>query len=237
MIRTTEVFPKEQGIGPHSWFPREGGSCTRKVSPQNIWLCYVIAKLCLALCDPMDCSPPGSSVHGILQARILEWVTIPCSGGPSWPRDRMHVFCIVGRFFTTEPPEKPQNMQLWRLQGLHMGEREGMESREPTLKGHGQNLSCSETPCRSSNMTGAWGRPTCWSWRAAQRGRRQLYIYICSWIGRINIVKMPVMILFYTIQSYLQTQCNFYQVTNGISHRIRTQNFTICMGTQMTLDS
>ena len=126
----------------------------------------------------MDCSPPGSSVHGILQARILEWVTIPCCGGSSWPRDRMHVFCIVGRFFTTEPPEKPQNMQLWRLQGLHMGEWEGIESREPTLKGHGQNLSCSETQCRSSNMTGAWGRPTCWSWRAAQRGRRQLYIYI-----------------------------------------------------------
>ena len=45
-----------------------------------------------------------------------------------------------------------------------------------------------------------------------------------------------ITILFYTIQSNLQTQCNFYQLTNGMSHRIRT-NFTICMGTQMTLDS
>ena len=44
------------------------------------------AKLCLTLCDPMDCSPPDSSVHGILQARILEWVAISFSKGSSWPR-------------------------------------------------------------------------------------------------------------------------------------------------------
>ena len=42
---------------------------------------------CLTLCDPMDCSPPGSSVHGILQARILEWVAMPSSRGTSQPRD------------------------------------------------------------------------------------------------------------------------------------------------------
>ena len=43
--------------------------------------------LCLTLCDPTDCSPPGSSVHGILQARILEWVVMPSSKGSSQPRD------------------------------------------------------------------------------------------------------------------------------------------------------
>ena len=43
------------------------------------------------LCGPMDCSPPGSSVHGILQARILEWVVIPVSRGSSWPRDGTHI--------------------------------------------------------------------------------------------------------------------------------------------------
>ena len=48
----------------------------------------------------MDCSPPGSSVHGILQARILEWVTIPFSRDSSQPRDQTHVSCIAGRFFT-----------------------------------------------------------------------------------------------------------------------------------------
>ena len=57
------------------------------------------AQLCPTLCDPMDCSPPGSSVHGILQARILEWVTIPFSRGSSWPRYRTWVSYIAGRFF------------------------------------------------------------------------------------------------------------------------------------------
>ena len=51
-------------------------------------------------CNPMDCSPPGSSVHGILQTRILKWVAIPFSKGSSLPRDRTLVSCIVYRFFT-----------------------------------------------------------------------------------------------------------------------------------------
>ena len=46
---------------------------------------------CPALCDPMDCSPPGSSIHGILQSRILEWVAMPSSRGSSQPRDRTHI--------------------------------------------------------------------------------------------------------------------------------------------------
>ena len=51
-------------------------------------------------CDPMDCTLPGSSVNGILQARILDWVTISISRGSSQPRDWTWVFCIAGRFFT-----------------------------------------------------------------------------------------------------------------------------------------
>ena len=50
--------------------------------------------------EPMDCSPPGSSVHGILQARILEWIAIPFSKGSSALRNQTQVFCISGRFFT-----------------------------------------------------------------------------------------------------------------------------------------
>ena len=64
-----------------------------------------------ALCDPMDCSLPGFSVHGILQTRILKWVAMPSSGGSSWPRNRSCISCIVsciaGRFFTAELPGKP----------------------------------------------------------------------------------------------------------------------------------
>ena len=58
------------------------------------------AKLYRTLCEPMDCSPPGSSVHGILQTRIVEWVAIPFSRGSSRPRDQTQVYCIAGRFFT-----------------------------------------------------------------------------------------------------------------------------------------
>ena len=54
----------------------------------------VSAQLCPTFCDPMDCSPPGSSVHGIFQARILEWVSISFSRGFSWPRDQTCVSCV-----------------------------------------------------------------------------------------------------------------------------------------------
>ena len=59
-----------------------------------------VAQLSPTLCDPMDCSPPGSSVHGILQARVLEWVAMPFSRGSSQLRDRTQVSCIAGDFFT-----------------------------------------------------------------------------------------------------------------------------------------
>ena len=53
-------------------------------------------KSCLTLCDLMNYSPPGASVHGILQARILEWVAISSSRKSSLPRDQKHVSCIAG---------------------------------------------------------------------------------------------------------------------------------------------
>ena len=66
-------------------------------------------QLCSTLCDPMDCSLPGSSVHGLLQAGMLEWVAMPSYRGTFQPRDRIHVFCsycIAGGFFTAKPPGK-----------------------------------------------------------------------------------------------------------------------------------
>ena len=62
-------------------------------------LIVLVAQSCPTLCNPMDCSPPGSSVHEIFQARILEWVAISFSSGSSQPRDRTWVFCTAGRFF------------------------------------------------------------------------------------------------------------------------------------------
>ena len=59
-----------------------------------------VAQLCLTLCDPMDCSLPCSSVHGIFQAIVLEWIAISFSRGSSQPRDQTRVSHIVDRRFT-----------------------------------------------------------------------------------------------------------------------------------------
>ena len=73
------------------------------------WKLTVVAvQLCPTLCNPMDYSPPGSSVHGILQTRIVGWVAMPSSRGPSQPRDQTPVSCIAGRFCT-----------IWEITSLH----------------------------------------------------------------------------------------------------------------------
>ena len=63
-----------------------------------------VAQSCLTLCNSMDCSLPGSSVHGILQARILEWVVISYSRGSSQPKDQTQVSCIEADSLPSEPP-------------------------------------------------------------------------------------------------------------------------------------
>ena len=71
--------------------------CTQLWDLQKVKV--LVPQSCLTLCYARDYSPPSSSVHGILQARILEWVAIPFSRGPSQPRDRTQVSCMAGRFF------------------------------------------------------------------------------------------------------------------------------------------
>ena len=70
----------------------------------------LVAQLCLTLCDSMDCSPPGSSVHG-----MLEWVAIPFFRGSSWPRDWIQVSCISGRFFALWDTSEAQHQGLFQL--------------------------------------------------------------------------------------------------------------------------
>ena len=60
----------------------------------------LVSQSCLTPCNPMDDSLPGSSVHGILQARKVKWVAVPLSSGSSQPRDWIHVSCIADRLFT-----------------------------------------------------------------------------------------------------------------------------------------
>ena len=74
--------------------------------------CCSVTKSCLTLCDPMDCSLPGSSFHGIFQAKILEWVVIFFSRESS--QDQTHVSCFAGGFFSTRLPGKSRSM-LWSL--------------------------------------------------------------------------------------------------------------------------
>ena len=67
----------------------------------TVWaFCCLVIQSSLSLCNPVDCIPPGFSVHGILWARILKWVVMPLSRGSFQPRDQTQVSCIAGRFFT-----------------------------------------------------------------------------------------------------------------------------------------
>ena len=70
--------------------------------------CCLVTRLCPTLCNPVNCSPLDSSVHGISQTRILERVAIFFSRGSSRTSGQTHVSCLAGRFFTTEPPGKPR---------------------------------------------------------------------------------------------------------------------------------
>ena len=72
-------------------------------------VCMLSLQLCPTLCDLMVFSPLGSSLHGILQARILGWIGMPSSRGFSQPRDQTCASCITGKFFTTESLGKPPN--------------------------------------------------------------------------------------------------------------------------------
>ena len=116
-------------------------NCVINNTPPTLWeemyIHVLVAQSCLTLCNPTDCSPPGSSVHGILQASILEWPDIPFSRGSSQPRDWTLVSYIAGRFFTiwatgescTSVWEYHIFMKegmfsfLWRIERFHLNQK------------------------------------------------------------------------------------------------------------------
>ena len=95
-----EKPPQHEAVHCNWRKPPAGGQTVRN-KQRNLYMrvCVLVTQWYLALCNPMDCSLPGSSVHGILQARILKWIAIPVSRGHFHPRDRTWVSCIAGRFF------------------------------------------------------------------------------------------------------------------------------------------
>ena len=111
-----------------------------------------VTQSCLTPRNPMDCSPPGSSVHGIFQARVLEWAAMPSSRGSSRLRDRTCVSCvscIAGGFFATVPPGKPRRdvdcpplgcpptpVMVWSTDGEGAGWRVRAEQAAPVSTGN-----------------------------------------------------------------------------------------------------
>ena len=114
-MATHDIFLPEKSHGQRAWqvivhgVAKESdmtwGINSNLLSYRNIKYPFVIgesevAQSCPTLCDTMDCSLPGSSIHGIFQARVLEWVAISYSRGSSRPRDGTRVSRIAGRCFT-----------------------------------------------------------------------------------------------------------------------------------------
>ena len=104
-VNSLSRHPGSQGLcmTQNIHFQNYSSHCIKLLSCTEVNLAAAAAKSlqsCPTLCDPMDCSLPGFSVHGILQARILQWVAIPFSRGSSWPRDWIWISCTAGRFFT-----------------------------------------------------------------------------------------------------------------------------------------
>ena len=134
--------------------------------------CCLVTQLCLTLCNPTDCSSPRSSVHGMLQARILEWITISFSRESSWPRDETRVSCIgrwiLYRWVTWETHKLISVYNLCRLvNGITIGcgagkeeFREGMSVMVPMIlmpgsTGCSHSLNVCLTKCLK-NISSEW---------------------------------------------------------------------------------
>ena len=107
-ILAWEIPWAEEPGGYSPWGRKESDMTEpRSLSLIFIMIMVVVYSLRCISCNPLDCGLPGSSVHGISQARILEWVAISFSRGSSQPTDQTHISCVAGRLFTTEPLGKP----------------------------------------------------------------------------------------------------------------------------------
>ena len=152
----------------------------------------------------MDCSPPGSSVHGILQARRLEWVTISFSSRSSWPRDRTLFSCITGQFFTVWATRDFWDSSLIGKQ------KTGVELCCPPLFVPSFSFSCLEDRCSAKVLAAILSHEmgtTYWGWPCGT-------LYWLWWKFRNLLRKL----LMYT-HTILQTTSSFMNpVTNAWTH-------------------
>ena len=146
--------------------------------PEVKWSEVLVAQSCLTLCQPVDCSPPGSTVHRILQAGILECVTIFFSRRSSWPRDWSWVSCTVGRFFTIwaisslwlkvvpygflNPEFNYCSLRPWAARAISLPDSEEMQGQGRAIHlGICQkiNLKCSPSDNLSTSLGFSWKSP------------------------------------------------------------------------------
>ena len=140
------------------------------------------------LCIPTDCSPPGSSVHGILQARILKWVAMPSSRGFSWPRDRTHVscsFCIAadslplsyqGNPWSHSSPQK--HTYLLHLEAVCFSEEQSLP---PSASVSWHRALCREHGSSAFCPT-LWTLWHAWGIRVREQSRNWNCVQLISWI-------------------------------------------------------
>ena len=140
----------------------------------------VRAQSCLTLWNPVDYSLPGSPVHGILQAIILEWVAVPFSRGSSWPRDQTQVSHIAGGFFTIWVPREAHS---WLPPEMKATNLLSMEESDSSLKLHHY-----EIPRR------IWGSDHLWHFNSVQHFNFYRILALCTKLvhsmGSINICWM-----------------------------------------------
>ena len=121
---------------------------TVKVKEELGWGKVKVAQSCPTLCDPID-----YTVHGILQARILEWVAFPFSRGSSQPRDRTQVTCITGRFFTSWATREVQDEEK---RGEKLSDLRTWWTKMRSTPGHRKELMANGLPFHMSTLIDRW---------------------------------------------------------------------------------
>ena len=182
----------------------------------------------VSLCDPMDCSPPGSSVHEVFQARILERVAISFSMGSSQSRDQTQVSCIAGRFFTiwaTREALLTRVFTIWAISKTHMGLLHVVSAmashwRASTAKpAHSEGwLLMLETQTKLSGVEGAW-----LGLKFPPRG--PLPVTACafllhgSWVSKGREQKIPEFFFFFNLLEYscFTVSC-YFLLYNKVNH-------------------
>ena len=179
----------------------------------------------IRLCEPMDCSPPVSSVHVNLQARILEWVAVPFSRGSSQPRNWTRISCIVGRFFTSwttrEAKECSYNLIIIYLKGQQRKHVTRHFSKDTQMTeglgagGEGDDRGWDGWMASSTQWTWVWVDSGSWwwtreAWCAAIHGAIKSQTRLNNWTELNKHKKLITITRCYQNQNKMATHIHYY---------------------------